>query len=252
MATYPYRQDAGLEFLQLCSDAELKELAETLTHDEGKLRTFEKLTTEPRFKATQRSGSYKKVWSIIAAEIQRTGSDSIASAWRGHGDVYQNILIEVLKTFRVQHNSASTLIESEERLLKKLLGDAIEKMTAEERQRVAGEIGIDLRRAAPGALMAALIGGVHGAGFAAYQAAVIAAKIISKAVLGRGLAFAANAAITRSLAIFAGPVGWTLSLATLLPVATGMNMKISSRAVIHVACLRLQCLKKAETFLDET
>ncbi|MFZ4592873.1 MAG: DUF3944 domain-containing protein [Verrucomicrobiaceae bacterium] len=91
MATYPYRQDAGLEFLQLCSDAELKELAETLTHDEGKLRTFEKLTTEPRFKATQRSGSYKKVWSIIAAEIQRTGSDSIASAWRGHGDVYQNI-----------------------------------------------------------------------------------------------------------------------------------------------------------------
>jgi uncharacterized protein YaaW (UPF0174 family) len=49
------------------------------------------------------------------------------------------------------------------------------------------------------------------AGFAAYRLAVIVANAVARALLGRGLSLAANAALTRTIGVFAGPIGWALT-----------------------------------------
>jgi len=51
---------------------------------------------------------------------------------------------------------------------------------------------------------------IQAAGFAPYKMAVIVANGMANAVLGHGLAFAANAGLTKGIALFAGPVGWAL------------------------------------------
>lgn len=48
-------------------------------------------------------------------------------------------------------------------------------------------------------------------GFAAYKASVIVANAGAHALLGHGLSFAANAALTKGLAVVLGPVGWRLA-----------------------------------------
>lgn len=242
-----YRQDPGLDFLQLCSHTEMDELARTLIRQDGKERWFEQLSGDKSFNDARRVKRHAEAWQAIGAEIQRVGSDSIATIFRGgKGDLYHNILVAVANALKVPTQSGVAIPVIEERMLEQIGVAAMEKMTPAEREAIGKDFGFEFGKAAPGALMAALIAGIHGAGFAAYQAAVIVANIVAKAVIGQGLAFAANAALVRSVAIFAGPVGWGLSAATLLPLATGMNMKVSARAVIHIACLRMQYLHRAE------
>ena len=46
---------------------------------------------------------------------------------------------------------------------------------------------------------------VKAGGFASYKVAVIVANAVAKCILGRGLSFAANRALTKALSIFADP-----------------------------------------------
>ena len=57
-------------------------------------------------------------------------------------------------------------------------------------------------------------------GLPTYQVAVIVANAVAKALLGHRLKLATNAALTRTMGIFAGPIGWALTgLWTLIDVA---------------------------------
>jgi len=47
-------------------------------------------------------------------------------------------------------------------------------------------------------------------GFSTYKFALIITNQVAKAMLGRGLSLGANAALTRGISIFLGPVGWLL------------------------------------------
>ena len=70
--------------------------------------------------------------------------------------------------------------------------------------------------------------------------AVIVANQIAVIVAGRGLAFAANAALTRTIGAFAGPIGWALlSLWTIFDIA-GPAYRITIPCVVHVAYLRIK------------
>ena len=83
-------------------------------------------------------------------------------------------------------------------------------MTDEERQSFLKEMGLgtgigSLPKALP---VAALQIAIRASGFLAYKLALIVANAIARAILGRGLALATNAALTRGIAVFAGPIGW--------------------------------------------
>lgn len=75
-------------------------------------------------------------------------------------------------------------------------------------------------------------------GFKAYQLSVIVANMVAKAVLGRGLALAGNAALVRGLAIFAGPIGWLITGLLTAPLISGPAYRVTIPCVIHIAMLR--------------
>ena len=68
----------------------------------------------------------------------------------------------------------------------------------------------------------------------------IVANAIFKALFGRGLPLVVNAALTRAMAIFAGPIGWVVSGIWLLLDIAGPAFRVTMPAVTLVAMLRLQ------------
>lgn len=75
-------------------------------------------------------------------------------------------------------------------------------------------------------------------GFFAYRLAVIVANAVARAVLGRGLALAANASLTRGVAIALGPVGWAVTAVTLVPMISGPAYRKTIPALAIVGALR--------------
>ena len=93
-------------------------------------------------------------------------------------------------------------------------------------------------------------------GFYSYQLTVIIANQIAKLILGRGLMFATNAALTRTASILTGLIGWAITgLWTAVNIA-GPAYKVAIPCVIHVAMLRkklnaLQC-DECDAMLPDT
>lgn len=88
--------------------------------------------------------------------------------------------------------------------------------------------------------MAAVQSAIKLGGFASYKVAVIVANAVARALLGRGLSFAANAALTRWIGVFAGPIGWAVTIAwTALDIA-GPAYRVTIPAVIQIAYMRVK------------
>jgi uncharacterized protein YaaW (UPF0174 family) len=96
---------------------------------------------------------------------------------------------------------------------------------------------VDLSAGVPLAVLSAQIGASI-AGFLAYRIAVIVANATAKQVLGRGLTFAANTALTRGLAVFIGPIGWIVSGLWAGYDLAGPAFRITLPCCCHIAYLR--------------
>jgi hypothetical protein len=97
----------------------------------------------------------------------------------------------------------------------------------------------------PKALPVAIINSaIKASGFAAYKMTVVVANGIAKAVLGRGLAFATNTALTKGLAnwlsISTGPIGWAITGIWMLVDFAGPAYRVTVPCVAHIAMLRLK------------
>lgn len=239
--------------MQFCSQEDLEPLVEILAKDKGKDRWAGSLEGNKEF-ARHRS-ELPLVWRLIAAELQRFGADSVASAVRlGHGICYREILTDACKQLKAPRgDKKDELLEIELRLLSKVLTDSLEKMSPEELEAFVqslGEYGNEIglgnhaARMAPGALAAAVRTAIAAGGFNTYRLAVIVANAVSKAVLNRGLAFAGNAALTRGIAVLAGPVGWAISAALTVPVISGPAFRVTIPATLYIAYLRQKHLNK--------
>lgn len=67
---------------------------------------------------------------------------------------------------------------------------------------------------------------------------MIVANAVSKSLLGRGLAMASNAALTRWLSIFAGPIGWSVTaIWTAIDIA-GPAYRVTIPSVVQIAYMR--------------
>jgi uncharacterized protein YaaW (UPF0174 family) len=105
-------------------------------------------------------------------------------------------------------------------------------------------MGQNAAKLAPAALAAAVNAALAAGGFTTYRLAVIVANAVSKAVLNRGLAFAGNAALTRGVAVLAGPVGWAISGILTIPVFTGPAFRVTVPTTFYIAYLRQKHLNK--------
>lgn len=234
-----YRDDPDLEFLSECSDEDLNDLVYCLTHDkDGSVRFTEELTTTNKYKNFYPHHSV--YWREIAAEIQCFGANTFATLLRGgKGVPYKEVLCDVCDKMKVNYNEKSSVERIENALLSKVLEDALENMSSDEVKKLAAEIGIqNTQNITKQVLLGSFQTIFRMGGFKSYQLTLIVVNAILKALIGRGLSFAGNAALTRTVAILSGPVGWALTGAwTALDIASAAY-RVTIPAVIQVAALR--------------
>ena len=238
-----YRYDPDLEFLSKCTDEDLNDLVYCLTHDkDGSKRLTEELTL---------SDSYKKhypyhslYWEEIAAEIQCFGGNTFANIFRGgKGVLYKEVLCDVCDKMKVNYNKNSPVERIENGLISKVLEDSLEKMSPDEIRRLATELGIkNTQNITKQVLLGSFQTIFRAGGFKSYQLTVIVVNAVLKALIGRGLSFAGNAAATRVFAVLSGPIGWVITgLWTAFDIA-GAAYRVTIPAVIQVAALRQKIL----------
>ncbi len=244
-----YRYDSGLEFLGQLPSQELNDLVYCLTHDrDGSVRLTEELTMSDLYKQYQ--PDHHQYWKLIAAEIQCFGANTFATIFRGgKGVEYKEVLMDVCDKMKVNYNKDSSVERIENELLMKILKDAIEKMSPEELKELAEATGVKNTSGITSETLVGVFQAVFRAGgFKSYQLTLIIVNAVLKALIGRGLSFAGNAALTRTMAILTGPIGWIITgLWTAVDIA-GAAYRVTIPAVIQVAALRQKYLyaKQAE------
>jgi len=194
---------------------------------------------------------HTKYVKVIAEEILLFGGNSIANLFRGEGVEYSEIVTDVARKIKVKDFDGKKTQEVEMMIIMKILEESFEKMSDKEKSEIiqafkeAGAKNLDFSTGFPSAAIITQVG-IKMTGFLPYRMAVIVANAIAKAILGHGLRLATNAAITRAIGIFAGPIGWIITgLWTAIDIA-GPAYRVTIPSVCHVAYLRQKLAHKEE------
>lgn len=243
----PYRKDDDLGFLENVKSEELNDLVHVLTHDKnGDTRLTELLTVSEKYK--KHYPDHHEYWDLIAAELQFFGANTFASILRGgKGVKYEEILVDVCDKLKVNYNKKSSTERIEENLLMKILADALENMSEKELNDLAQAIGVKNTSGITAQTMTGAFQAIFKAGgFKSYQLTLIVVNAALKVLIGRGLSFAGNAALTRTMALLTGPIGWVITgLWTTIDVA-GPAYRVTIPATIQVAVLRKKQLYETQ------
>lgn len=192
---------------------------------------------------------HNQYWELIAAEIQRYGANSFATMLRGgEGVEYKEVLTDVCDKMKVNYNSDSGVEKIENNLLMKILTDEIKNMSPEELKELAQSTGVtNIINLTPEVMLAVFQVVFHSGGFKSHQLTLIIVNAFMSTLLGRSLSLSGNLALTRTLTVLTGPIGWSITgLWTTIDVA-GPAYRVTIPAVIQVAVLRQKCLYEKHT-----
>ena len=230
--------DEDLEFLAKCGNEDLRVLVDYLTNDkDGDTRWTEELTGSETYQLYY-PNQLQTMWLDIAHELQKFGGNSIMNLFRGHGVPYREILLDVCKKMKVNFNKKAKIEFIEDSLLRKVAEDAIERMSPSDLKSLIDSSNLKVANYSKEAMVAALQMAIRMGGFMPYQIAVIVANAVCRALLGRGLSLAVNAGLTRWLSVFAGPIGWLLTVIWTAIDVAGPAYRITIPCCIHIAYMR--------------
>lgn len=185
-------------------------------------------------------GDHTLYADIIAAEIQKFGGNTFVNIMRGgKGVPYADLVRDVADKIGVSYG-ASTDVGSIESLIQiKVMEKAYERMTDQERIDFLDAVGTEHASGIPKVLpVMAVQAAIKLGGFASYQLALIVANAVARQLIGRGLNFAANAALTRGMAALAGPIGWAITILWTIVDIAGPAYRVTIPCVLHVSYLR--------------
>jgi uncharacterized protein YaaW (UPF0174 family) len=184
---------------------------------------------------------------LLWKELSYFGSNDLAYVLRGFEGVdYAEIVRDVCEKKKIkdikQSNRLTSVRKNEEALLEALFTDIWNHMSEAEKHLLLKELDLNEMdfltggTLSAGARLAAHLAGAGG--FGTYRMAVIVANTVARALLGRGITFAGNAAITRALGVALGPIGWIASGAWLVLDLAAPAYRKTVPAVVQVAALR--------------
>ena len=226
-----FSHDLDLMFLSDLTDEQLEPLVRILTRGkDGTLRLTEQLTSEVRYIRSE--PAHSKYWDLIAAEFEDFGSHTFLKKRS-----YRDILCGVCGKQKVNYNRNSEIEVIERGLLQKLLFDSLERLSAEELKEVVKELDLETTNFTAQGVAAAMQVAIRTGGFAIYKVAVILLHSIASAV-GLVLPFVAYTTLTRTLAIFAGPIGWAITALWTAATLGGPAYRVIVPATVLIACLR--------------
>lgn len=230
--------DPHLSFLAEASNEDLRILIDYLTKNKnGETRFTEELTEKDKYKECYPNSIHEMLPEVVH-ELQLFGGNSFANLLRGGGVSYEEILTDVCRKMKVPLRSGLSVEKKERRLLLQVFEDVIEDMPEGELSELIRGMDIPTKAFGKQAMVAVLQAAVKQSGFMFYKMSVIVANQVARAMLGRGLTFAANASITRGLSVFAGPIGWAFTLAWTAFDIASPAYRITIPAVIHIAYMR--------------
>lgn len=147
---------------------------------------------------------------------------------------------------KVNFNKKSTVEVIEMNLMQKIFLDSLENMSDEDLQKTMQDLGIKTTAFGKQTAIAAIQFAIRKGGFSAYKLALIVANAIARALLGRGLSLAANAALTRYMAVFAGPIGWAVTVLWTAYDIAGPAYRVTIPCVVQIAYMRAKQKYAAE------
>jgi uncharacterized protein YaaW (UPF0174 family) len=198
-----------------------------------------------RLVSCKASGEYSEAdRTLIAAEIRLFGGNTLVNLFRGDGVPYIEVVRDVARHLKVNFSEDAEVPLIEDGILRKLLDEAFAKMTDEERQKVLDELNVKNLSALGPAGTAAALGAAKFAGFATYKIALIVANAVAKAILGRGLSLATNAAITRALGVALGPIGWVITGLWTIADFASPAYRVTVPCIVQIAYIRQKALIK--------
>lgn len=234
-----YRYDSDLSFLEQCASKDLDDLVYCVTHDkDGSTRLTEELTATGIYK--RHYPDHHQYWELIAAEVQCFGANSFATIFRGgKGVLYKEVLTDVCDKMKVNYNKNASVEVIEQNLLMKILKESLEKMSTAEVRQLAESLGVkNFNSVTSEALVGSFQTIFRMGGFKSYQLTVIIVNAVMKALIGRGLSFAATGTLMRAASVLTGPIGWVITgLWTAVDLA-GAAYRVTIPAVIQIAFLR--------------
>lgn len=210
-------------------------------------------------KDTQTYGPTER--ALIAHEILEFGGNSLGNAYRkaramfagGFLDTvlpnaaptvaYDEIVRDVASHLGVKMPDITAVADVEMVIVRKIMGKAIEKMTDEEKEAVAKELGLSSIPVGPGAL-GLMIQTARFGGFTTFKLATMVANAVAKALLGKGLTITANAALMRGIGIALGPIGWAITAIWTLADLSSPAYRVTMPAVVQVAYMRNKLIAK--------
>lgn len=225
-----FRYDPDLEFLQYASNDQLAILVSYLTTDkDGKKRYAESLTSNSEFK--QAGENYRKVWELIATEIQLYGGDSIVNFFRNSGVTYREILMDVCEKINIENlDRKGTIEQIENSLILELFNKVWDDMDELEREQLKKELDIN-----PTASLSDFVYKVSATGIL---------SIIIAGVMARGMGLTvANIFAGRFAGLFFGPIGIGVSVLSLVPLMSGAAYRITFPLVVQIAAMRQEYLR---------
>ncbi len=228
----------NLEFLKNADSADLQVLVDYLTKNKnGNFRATESLSYTQNYRSYY-PNRLPCMHNEIAEELLSFGGNTFRNIIRGGGPSYRTVLTDVCKKMKVNFNKRASIETIERNLLEKILLSSLDQMTKEQMKALLEELDIPTQSFGKQAMTAALQAAIKKGGFMSYKIAVVVANAISRFLLGRGLSISANAALTRSICVFAGPIGWAVTAVwTILDIA-GPAYRVTIPAVIQVAYMR--------------
>ena len=115
-----FLKDKDLEFLEECSNEDLKVLADLLVYDKDNNPRYSETLSRTRLYKESYPNQLQKAWAEIAHEFQLYGGDSFANFFRGYGVPYREIL-----------------------MIQKLMDDVLEEMDDEQLQELVKDLQLD-------------------------------------------------------------------------------------------------------------
>lgn len=228
----------NLEFLYRASNDDLRLLCDIIVKDkEGNYRMTEDLSRSQTFKQNY-PHNIRGILPKLIEEFRLFGGNSLVNIFRGEGPEYSRILRDVAKRNKVSFNKYNSDEQIEQYTLQKLFDDSINRATDEELKEMLKELGYPTTNFARQMAIATLMTAWKAGGFQSYILLVSVVNAVMKFLVGRGLSFAANAALTRMASIMMGPVGWVLTaLWTIIDIA-GPAYRVTVPAIIQIAYIR--------------
>ena len=242
------RTDIDLVFLRYCSNTELRDLCDMLTHDEkGNLRLSEKLTNKDTY-IENYPHNCQAIWQDIALELQLFGGNTFLNLFRqGRCPSYESIVYDVCKQLNVEVGVHDTTEEMERALLDKVTEKMLDELTPEQLKEIMNKLEIRKRTYTKQAVMAALLLTRRINLRLYYYVMSYILRMATNMLIGRGVLMAGFGLMSRGLSVLMGPIGWILLSGWTAWDIAGPAYRVTIPAVLQIAFLRLKYSESSET-----